>query len=44
MTPPLSVGELAQFLGMSTKWVYQQLAKGEIPACKIGGTWFIDRP
>lgn len=44
-SPFYSVGELAVVLKCSTKWVYQQLGKGNIPgAFHIGtATWFIDK-
>jgi len=44
-SPYYSVGELSEVLRVSTKWLYQQLNKGNIPgAFKIAtGNWFIDR-
>jgi excisionase family DNA binding protein len=40
----LSVGEIAGLLRTSEKWIYQQLAKGNIPgAFRIGRTWLIDQ-
>jgi predicted DNA-binding transcriptional regulator AlpA len=43
--PYYSVGELCEVLNCSTKWMYQQLNRGNIPgAFRIGtATWFIDR-
>ena len=41
-SPYLSVGEVAQLLGKSQKWVYQN--KGVIPGCfKLAGSIFFDR-
>jgi hypothetical protein len=41
-SPYLSVGEVAEMLGKSSKWVYQQ--KGVIPGFfKLAGSIFFDR-
>jgi len=44
-SPFYSVGELSEVLRVSSKWLYQQLNRGNIPgAFRIGSaTWFIDR-
>jgi len=44
-SPFYSVGELAELLRVSQKWLYQQLNRGNIPgAFRIGSaTWFIDK-
>ncbi len=42
MSTYLSVGETANLLGMSEKWIYAHLK--ELPgAFKLGGSWFINK-
>lgn len=39
----LSVAEVADMLGISTKGVYRWIKDGVIPAYKVGRTWFLLR-
>lgn len=42
--PFYCVGELADLLRVSQKWIYQQLGKDNIPGSfKISGVWFVDK-
>jgi excisionase family DNA binding protein len=34
--PLLSVAELAEALGMSTRWIYEQVERHQLPAYKLG--------
>jgi excisionase family DNA binding protein len=35
--PWISVDDLARILGVSTDWVYERAASGELPSYKFGG-------
>lgn len=39
----LSVGRVAEVLGMSPKGVYKWIDDGSLPAYKVSGRWFIVR-
>lgn len=39
----LSVGRVAEVLGMSPKGVYKWIEDGSLPAYKVSGRWFIVR-
>lgn len=39
----LSVGRVAEVLGMSPKGVYKWIEEGSLPAYKVSGRWFIVR-
>lgn len=39
----LSVGRVAEVLGMSPKGVYKWIDEGTLPAYKVSGRWFVVR-
>lgn len=39
----LSVGRIAELLGMSPKGVYKWIDDGTLPAYKVSGRWFVVR-
>ena len=39
----LSVGRVAEVLGLSPKGVYKWIEEGSLPAYKVSGRWFIVR-
>ena len=43
LPPVMSVKEVARFLGVNIKTVYESVNKGELPAKKLGRRWIIMR-
>lgn len=39
----IKIGDAAQLLGVTHRWVYRRVLSGELPASKVGGLYFISR-
>jgi len=39
----MTVGEVAEWLSMSTPWVYKAVERGDLPFCRIGNAVRFDK-
>jgi len=42
-SPPMSVQQVADYLGVSTRVVYRLIRSGQVRAFKVGGRWRISK-